>query len=317
MNIVDLKPNIKLTDALMAIDRLEIKPKKDGEQFFKFRFSDSTGKIDGVMWDGVKVLVGKINSGDVVKINGTVGEYNNIPQLTVRSLEKVENLPTDDLDKFLPPAPIPIEEMYTELQDLAATIKDPHIQRLLQLFWLDRKTQEAFKRAPAGKKWHHAYRGGLLHHTLCLFKLAVAIAPLYPKMNRDELLAGTLFHDIGKIEEYKIGATVDFTSKGRLLGHVQIGDRMLASYIDRLKDFPEETSLRLRHIILSHHGETGNAPVLPMTLEGIVFHALDLLDSQADAYTRELTQAETADSEWSDYQNLLNRFLFRGNRKML
>lgn len=314
--ISDLHSNMMVKGAVYAIDRLEIKPKRSGEQFFKFRLSDATGKVDAVMWDGVERLIGKISAGDIVRIEGAAGEYNKNVQITIRSLEVLPDLPPQEMEQFLPPPPIPVEDIYNSLQDVSATIEDQHLQRLIQLFWLDEETQKSFKRAPGGKKWHHPYLGGLLHHTLTVMQLCDAVAPFYAQVNRDELLTGALFHDVGKTEEFKLGATFDYSTSGRLIGHIHIGDNMLANYIDRLPDFPKEMGFRLRHIILSHHGEQGQAPVLPMTLEACMFYPIDLLDSQVNAYTRELTKAERDDQPWTEYVNLINRYLYRGDRSV-
>ena len=316
MNINELKPNTIVKDEVYAVDKLEIRHKKNNEPYLKLTFSDSTGRIDAIMWDNIEPLINKINAGDIARLNGSVGEYNKNLQITLRGLEVIKDVSPEEAQNLLPSPPIPIEEMYNSIQELSATIKDQHLQRLLQMFWLDKEIQELYKLVPGGKKWHHPYRGGLLHHTLTVMKICDAVSPIYPQINRDELLCGAIFHDVGKTKEFKVGANFDYSTSGRLIGHIHIGDNLVANYINRIPDFPEELGLRLRHIILSHHGEQGDAPVMPMTLEACFFYPVDLMDSQVNAYTREMSKAENEDQPWTDYVNLINRFLYRGNRSV-
>jgi 3'-5' exoribonuclease len=176
-----------------------------------------------------------------------------------------------------------------------------------------------FCRAPAGVRMHHAYVGGLLEHVVTLLEAADRIAPLYPELNRDLLLMGVFLHDLGKVRELSFDRGLSYTDEGQLVGHIVLGVELLAEKVRQAAEltgepFPPELLLRLRHLIVSHHGalEFGS-PVVPMTPEAIALHYLDNLDAKVHSFTRDIRE-DRGTSAWTPYSNQTQRRLFKGEK---
>ena len=177
----------------------------------------------------------------------------------------------------------------------------------------DAELAPAFRVCPAAKSVHHAYAGGLLEHSLGVFRLCRRLADQYPELDRQTLLAGALFHDIGKIREFSGGLVNDYTDEGRLIGHLELGIEMLEPFW-RKAGLEPGLVRHLKHLILSHHGEPEYGAVrLPQTAEALVLHYADNIDAKM-AQCRSLFAALEGDEGWTPYQNTLSRALFRGPR---
>src|SRR5947208_6562599 len=184
---------------------------------------------------------------------------------------------------------------------------------------MDDEFMEGFCRAPAGVRNHHAYLGGLLEHVVTLLDAADRLAAVYPELDRDLLLAGVFLHDIGKVRELSFGKSFAYTDEGQLIGHLVIGVEMLSEKAARVPDltgepFPKELLLRLKHLIVSHHGtyEFGSAK-LPMTPEAIALHYLDNFDAKVHSFTRDIREDRNALSAWTPFNQSLQRRLFKGS----
>jgi 3'-5' exoribonuclease len=169
---------------------------------------------------------------------------------------------------------------------------------------------EGFKTAPAALKIHHAYIGGLLEHTLSVVRLCSYISRQYPFLNEHLLLTGALFHDIGKIKEFRCDWRINYSDEGRLIGHIVLGVQIVDNLIGSLPSFPSEAAMLLRHLILSHHGEPDMGTVqLPMTREAMALHLADNLDAKMASINRIYEEAQTED-RWTTYQALYSRRFF-------
>jgi 3'-5' exoribonuclease len=182
---------------------------------------------------------------------------------------------------------------------------------------MDQDFVDAFCKAPAGIRQHHAYLGGLLEHVVTLLDAADRIAPLYPELDRDVLLMGIFLHDVGKVRELTYERSFGYSDEGQLVGHLVIGVQMLLDRVRRVPDltgepFPPELLLRLEHLILSHHGthEFGS-PKLPMTPEAVALHHLDNFDAKVHSFTRDIREA-AGPGAWTPYNQALQRRLFKG-----
>jgi 3'-5' exoribonuclease len=198
-------------------------------------------------------------------------------------------------------------------------MSNPHLRGLVECFLIDDEFLRKFTLAPAGIKNHHAYQGGLVEHVVTLLNIADRIMGLYPEVDRDLLLTGIFLHDIGKVNELSYDRAFAYTDEGQLVGHLVMGVEMLAEKVQRCAElmgepFPPELLLRLKHMIVSHHGnyEFGS-PKLPMTLEAIALHLLDNLDAKIHAFSREIRDDPSRDSSWTPFQQTLGRRLFKGN----
>ncbi|MCX5838300.1 MAG: HD domain-containing protein, partial [Deltaproteobacteria bacterium] len=195
-------------------------------------------------------------------------------------------------------------------------VKTPCLSALLQSFFQDEKIAGLFRRAPAAKGFHHVYIGGLLEHTLSVVRLLDRAAGHYAGVNRDLLIAGGILHDIGKIYEFSFERIVEYSDPGRLVGHIVMGVEMVDAKIAAIPDFPEQTAMELRHLMLSHHGvlEFGS-PKRPKTLEALIVHCIDDLDAKVNAFQETIREARGGESDWTPYHRLFDRYIYKGRKQ--
>ncbi len=286
--------------------RRDLRDTQSGGKFLGLVLKDRTGEIGGVLWHNAVNVASKFAVGDVVNVRGTVNTYQSRLQLRVDQVMPLRKSEYDVEDLIARTENT--SETLKEYATLLETIENPWLKKLIDLFLNDAEFLAKFEGASAGKKWHHAAAGGLLRHCHEMARIAETVCTLFPDIDRDLLQAGIFVHDIGKIEELSQGMHVDYTTVGKLVGHLQIGCLMLTERINRIEEFPEPLRLELLHLILSHHGEMEmGSPVVPKTLEAIVLSKIDDLDAQADAFGRVIDETREKNQEWSDYITLINR----------
>ncbi len=287
--------------------------KKDGALYLNLALSDKTGRIRGVAWDNVEQIASAAQSGEVVHVRGSISEYKGGLQVVVKAIEPAQGK-VDPAD-FLPATRRDPEKMYERIKAMGQTIKSKPLCLLLESFWEDSDFVARFKKAPAAKMMHHAYIGGLLEHSLSLALLADRVAGHYSGLDRDLLIASAILHDIGKIHEFSFDTSIDYSSQGRLISHIVIGVGMLEEKIRQNTEFPQETALLLKHMIVSHHGsrELGS-PEPPKTLEAVLLNYLDDIDAKINGI-REFMDNQDADAHWTAYHRPLERFFYKGGPK--
>lgn len=284
---------------------------KAGKPFLTLKIMDKTGELTGRIWDEADRWEQECAPGKAVAISGRAQSYKGNLQLIISEVHRVGEGEVD-LAQFIPSTSGDIEHMAAELEAFARSVADVFIRKLLVKFLHDQEFLEKFKRAPAAKSMHHAYLGGLLEHTLHVARLADKVAALYPSINRSLLMAGAILHDVGKVEELSVTASLfDYTDQGRLMGHMVMGVEMVQEKISKIKEFPADIAMKIKHLILSHHGryEFG-APALPMLHEAFVLNFLDDLDAKINYVERLSAQVPEDHYQWSEYQRNLERFLF-------
>lgn len=152
-------------------------------------------------------------------------------------------------------------------------------------------------------------------------EVVLRIAPCYPMIDRDLLLLGAFLHDMGKVDELSYDRELAYTDEGQLIGHLVMAISMLEAKLREVEKLsgepvPEETVLRLKHLIISHHGEYEyGSPKLPMTLEAVALYCLDNLDAKVFAFNQQLRDDPNVESSWTHYNPNMNRKLFKGNGK--
>ena len=172
----------------------------------------------------------------------------------------------------------------------------------------DPEIAEAYRNAPAAKTLHHAFIGGLLEHVVSLFNSCDLMCRNYPQINRDLLLTGAFFHDIGKIHELTYNRSFSYTTRGQLLGHMIIELEMLQAKLPQVPGFPEQLKTLLEHLIISHHGQYDfGSPKLPMFPEALMLHYLDDLDSKMEAMQMQFQRSADSDGAWTGYNPSLGR----------
>lgn len=285
--------------------------KKDGNNYLNVVLSDRTGRIKGVVWDNVEQIVAEIESNAVVRVRGTIGEYRGTLQFVIKEIKPVPAESTDPSD-FMPVTERDIDQMFERVTALAASLETTCLKALFEAFWKDDDFVERFKKAPAAKKMHHAYIGGLLEHTLSMAVLADNIAGHYNGIDRDLLIAGALLHDIGKIREFRYDVGIDYSDEGRLVNHIVIGVEMIDEKIRSLVDFPDEKALLLKHMVVSHHGSKDlGSPEPPKTIEAVLLNHIDEIDSKVQGI-REFMAREDPGETWTAFHRLLERHFYKG-----
>jgi len=207
-----------------------------------------------------------------------------------------------------------VEKLYADVRAAIAAMKNPWLRQLLASIVDDPAIGPRLKRAPAAMTMHHAYLGGLIEHVASLVGLAAKVSAHYPELDADLLLAGIVLHDIGKIDELRYGRGIDYSTEGRLLGHIMIGVALVQEKIKAIPGFPARLGVLVEHLILSHHGshEFGS-PSLPQFAEAVALHFLDDLDSKMAAMraTFEQPPASPGEELWTERNSSLRRALLR------
>jgi len=301
-------------DDIFVLAEKNLAQKKDGNNFLNISLSDKTGDIKGVVWDNVDQISEKISAGDFARVRGNVTEYRGSLQLVIKNIEACSADSIDPAD-FLPESRLNRDDMFERLLKLTATIETLYLKNLLEAFWNDDEFVSKFKRAPAAKKMHHAYIGGLIEHTLSMTLLADKIATHYKGIDRDLLIASAILHDIGKIREFDYKVKIDYSDEGRLLNHIVIGVQMIEEKLRNIKNFPDEQALLIKHMIVSHHGtrEFGS-PEPPKTIEAVLLNYIDEIDSKVNGI-REFIAREDPNETWTSFHRLLERYFYMGKNK--
>ena len=261
-----------------------------GKPFLTLNLGDRSGTVTAQVWD----YTGPIGSGDVGKvawISGLASEYRGAPQATVYRIRLAEENDDFRVSDLVATAPIEMDETWDWLVDTVASLEDGDYRAVCQEMLGTYGKQ--LRLIPAAKSVHHGFVGGLLMHTAYMMRAADFYAGLYPAVDRSLLLAGTLLHDFCKCEEFvtsSLGLVAEYSLKGQLLGHLVLGAEAVSRMADKLH-IPEEKSVLLQHMILSHHGEPEfGAAVRPMCIESELLSYLDLIDSRMEIYTENMEE---------------------------
>lgn len=309
--ISELKSNMEVATHFVVSEK-QLKTARNGTVYLDLRLVDKTGEVSGKMWDKGSEAAALFKAGDIVFLRAKTDLYKERVQLNISEIKAVSRQSVDPAD-FLPECPYDREALLENLCKLVAGMSPGPFRRVCEAVLADSAIMSRFRLAPAAKSMHHAYLGGLLEHTLSVMTLAYRISNQYPTLDRDQLIAGAFFHDIGKIEEFVYDTHIDYSDAGRLLGHMVIGVRIVDEAIDRLEDFPAQASLLLKHLILSHHGEAQFGAVkLPASREAYALHLVDDLDAKMHSLERIISKSGESESNWTGYESLFGRHFFRG-----
>lgn len=286
------------------------KVSNSGKPFLAAAVADRSGVIDAKIWDYGGPL-GPQDEGGVVKLRGSVSEYRGTLQLIIARIRPAQEDDRYTLSELVPAAPIDADESWRELLELAESIRDEDYKAVCRTV-LERNG-ERFRMLPGGKSMHHSFLNGLLMHTLYMARTADYLAGLYAEVvNRDLLLAGTILHDVAKCREFvtsPLGLVTEYSVPGELLGHLVMGAQAVAEAAKELGT-PEEKSLLLQHMLLSHHGDPEfGAAVRPMCAEAELLSLIDLVDSRMEIYKE--TMEETEIGRFSKKVFALDKKIFR------
>jgi 3'-5' exoribonuclease len=300
-----------------VLSTMQVRDKKQGGQYLALTVSDKTGSLEARMWDDVVDAIATCSEGCYVKVQGDIAKYQGKFQITLKKLRLAADSEIDPKD-FQAATKFDVEEMWLELRGYVSSFKNEDLRRLVFAFLDDEAIGPAFKSAPAAKRLHHAWLGGLLEHVLTLVRVCVATAPFYPEVDADLLVTGAILHDIGKVKELEWKSSFSYTLEGQLIGHISIAQGMLREKVQALAPFPEKLRVLIEHMILSHHGKYEfGSPKLPMTPEAILLSALDDLEAKMQALRNEFAAAEAngkGSAEVTEWVRSMERPLFNSQK---
>ena len=297
-------------DSLFLVKEKSSAVTKAGNAYLRLKLVDRSGEIEGRIWTSVENSAESFEKDGFVHVKGRAVSFQERLQLNITSIESIgeEEILLSD---FFPITENDIEGMFQSLVDISRQIKNPHLNRLLQLFWEDESFVKLFKIAPASKWLHHNYLGGLLEHTLSVVQLALKNFNHYPGLDIDLLVTASIFHDLGKVDELSYHRSFDYSDEGRLLGHIILGMKRVEDKIRQLPDFPKKLSTLLNHFLLSHHGQyLWGSPKKPMTLEAVMLHFLDDMDAKINGIQQFIKKEVPEGSQWSAYHRMFEQYFY-------
>ncbi|HET7826478.1 MAG TPA: HD domain-containing protein, partial [Anaeromyxobacter sp.] len=297
---------------------------KSGKTYLAATFQDKTGELEARAFDRVEELAGQFEEKDFVEVEGIVGTFQGKPQIRIESLQKVDAaaLALDPAEFAWVPPPEPKkpekpgsseaeEALWKELVGLVDAVADKHVKELIQAFLTDEDVAQRLRRSAAAKSMHHAYAGGLLEHTVSCLKLAHRLADHYPQVDRDLLVAGAFFHDLGKIRELMGEKGVEYTDEGKLVGHHVMAAQWIHDKARRV-GAPRDLEHHVVHLVLAHHGKLEyGSPKVPLTLEALLTHYIDELDSRVNSWLN-LMGREGGSKRWTSADNAYEQPIWRG-----
>lgn len=300
-----LKPGDKVDSYFSVAYKKPVSEYRNGFMF-EFRVADRTGQLTVKYWGdrdrrAAEDLYASFDKDDVVRITGSASEYRGQLEVSVSrenggTITRLER-GMYDLSELVPS----VDDIAGKRERLVAFVSEvhePHVRALLEAFFMDEEFMDDFCSVPASIQLHSAAVGGLLHHTLNVAEMALEVVRQHPELDRDLVLAGALLHDIGKVRSLSVTTHINYTAEGNLLGEIAMGDEMLVSRMDKVGGLPEDIALKLRHILLSHHGKREwGSPVEPMTPEALAVHEADDTDAKVEYMVRRRVEALTED-DW-------------------
>lgn len=292
------------------VTRKETRQDRKGRDYVDLEMADASGSLAAKIWPDSPAIKGAFEEKEFIAFKGTVREYRDQLQL---NLDHCRRVTEEDREKgfdealLIPSTPEGVEPLWERLQAIFPDRLERSELRLLceEIF---RRHGSRLKEHPAAKAIHHAYRGGLLEHVVNMSELAIQVCDHYGDVDRDLVLLGVLLHDLGKLRELGAMPANDYTLEGKLVGHITIGHRMLTEACTALDGaVPKNLQLHLEHLILSHHGNREyGSPVVPSTVEALVLHWLDNLDSKLN----QLRNARRNEGPGMHYLRPLGRNIF-------
>ena len=265
-------------DGVFACTRKDRLTAKTGSSYLALELRDRTGTLPGRAFRDADFLAGQFERGDLVHVTGRVERFRDELQADIHSIKRADPGEADPAE-FLPVAYRDMEELDGFLEHLAREVHDRDLARLLGSFLGDDAFRALLRRTPCTRAGHHAYLGGLLEHTVAVATLAQEACVLHPRLDSDLLVTAAILHDVGKTREFTLGAEIGVSEEGRMLGHLALGQQMIAERVGRLEGFPESRALALAHCVLGHHG----ADQLPgrrfASPEALALYRLNALDA--------------------------------------
>lgn len=305
-------------DEVFLLADKQLRANRNGDLYLLTQLRDQTGQVSGLMWNVQEDRVADLTAGGYAQVRGKAQLYNGQMQVIVTKIDAVDESQVNR-DDFVAGNSGDAKEHLAAVRSLIESFQNRQLRSLLECYLDDGPFLEKLLQAPAGIRLHHAQPGGLVEHLCQLMKLAATVAPFYPSVDNELLIAGAFLHDLSKVDELEYDATFGYSDEGQLIGHLVMGVELFASKVreceERLgESLDEELVLRLKHMIVSHHGvyEHGS-PKLPMTPEAVALWLLDNLDAKLNEFSDLIQNDPNSDSPWTPFNQHLQRKLYKGH----
>ncbi|HEX6459118.1 MAG TPA: OB-fold nucleic acid binding domain-containing protein [Thermoleophilaceae bacterium] len=263
---------------MFACTRKERLTARNGSGYLSLELRDRTGTIPARAFREADFLAGQFERGELVWVSGRVERFRGELQLELRAIRRADSEGLDPAE-FLPSAYRDLDELDGFLEHLAREVYDQSCRGLLAELLGDATLRGQMRLGPCTRGGHHAYLGGLLEHTVAVATLAQETCVLHPRLNSDLLITAAIVHDIGKTREFELGAEIALSEEGRLVGHLALGQQIVAELASRVEGFPAHTLLALTHCILTHHGADGVPTRRFGSPEALALYRLNALDA--------------------------------------
>ncbi len=297
-------------DHYLLLKKREIRLTKAGKEYLLLELGDKSLTINANVWEGFENFYESIRPGDVLKVTGTMDDFQGTPQIRINNIRLLKSNEKISPSDFLPVSRRDPGVMKGEFVSRVDNISDHYLRTLMKRVF-DGENLRKFSVAPAGKSWHHSYLHGLIEHTLEIIRICDLMCDIHPEINRDLLVCGAMMHDFGKTEELSFDVSFDYTDKGKLLGHIVISAMIIEEEAKKIDGFPEELKNCLIHLILSHQGKLEYAsPVVPKTLEAITLYQADELSAKVNAYKNALALGTAGEGKWTKFITLASTDLY-------
>jgi 3'-5' exoribonuclease len=284
-------------DGVFACVRKERLLSRAGTPYLTVELRDGTGTIRARAFRDADVLAGRFERGELVRVHGRVERFRDELQIALATIARADGIDADPA-RFLPTAYRDLDELEGFLEHLAREVYEPGLKELLARLLGEQALRAEIRRAPCSlpvlgadsgragpgragpgrSRSHHAYLGGLLEHTVAVATMALELCTLHPRLDRDLLLSAAIVHDLGKTREFTYGAEIERSREGQLLGHVELGLRLICSHSPATLD--AERRLALEHCVMLHHGADAGAGQRFASGEALALYRLNTLDAQ-------------------------------------
>jgi 3'-5' exoribonuclease len=307
-NISDLVPKEDV-ESIFLIKHIALMDAKDGKKYLNIIFTDGTGDLEARAWNDAEEIFASLDKGQFVQVKGKVNIFQGRKQFIIKTYEKI-NASDVEMGDFVMKASRHPNDMYQDLMKIVNNLDDVYIKELLTLVLEDAEIKRRLMAWQAGKSIHHAYQSGLLEHILSCSQLATSLSAHY-RANVNYVVAGAILHDLCKIYELTDGINIEYTEEGKLVGHLVKSLEIIDRYSYKIKDFPYQMKLHLKHIMLSHHGEYEyGSPKIPQTSEAMLVHLIDLMDSKMHSFET-IKRLDTTSGHWSGFVKHLDRIIYK------
>lgn len=286
----EIKTGETIEGLSVLVEKCSVSMTKTGKPYLNLNIRDKHTSVSAKLWDYDPVKHAEAKANEVIFVHGTTSEFNGQMQVTITGMKRNAAGKVSD---YIKSTRFDIDMMWNYIEGIIVSMTEPLTAHVCKAIIMQPAFKAAFMKAPAAKAVHNAWYGGLIEHVYSLCNLAEKIIPQYqhyqPKLSRDKVMFGLIVHDAGKVTEYDY-STADYkvSPHGIMANHLVMGSAWTYYHAMAVKDtiglshkaFVSEMT-HLMHILAAHHGkQEWGSPVSPSSLEAVLVHQLDMIDSK-------------------------------------